>query len=305
MFHRTLARLAVPLLLAAAFASAQQPVLKDQESPATKAPRLHVIGASVSGGFRDGGMTGAKEKGDTVTMQQLLKPWCGEHAKATTHNTLQMTTMFTSPDEIGEAQIQGVLKAKPDAVVAIDFPFWFAYGAVRGADEKAARSEHFAKGLALLAKLEMPVLVGDLPDMTGAAPRMLSPSWVPSPEVLKALNADLAAFAKQHQNVHLVPLSQIVKTMKTDGAALPLASGSLQTAPGALLQEDRLHANRLGMAFLGYTLQDSLRSLFEAGHPLRQQQWTLEQFVEACGAENDLENVRAAAKRPAPAGAGK
>jgi hypothetical protein len=93
--------------------------------------------------------------------------------------------------------------------------------------------------------------------------------------------------------------------MKSTGATLPLAAGPLRTAPGALLQGDRLHATRLGMALLGHSLQEPLRALLPADHELRKQQSTFEQFVEAAGAEADLEAVQAAAKRPAEAGAGK
>jgi hypothetical protein len=289
-------RTTVAFVLALGLACAQ-----DQDTAAKKL-RIHVIGASLSGGFRDGPMTGATEKGDTVTMQQLLKPWCGDNARATTHGTLEMMAMFTNPDTIGEKQIQATVKAKPDAVVAIDFPFWFAYGFVQG-DESKARSEHFAKGLAMLAQLEMPVVVGDLPDMHGAAERMLNPGQIPSAAVLKELNEQLAKFVVEHKNVHLVPLAEITKVMKTDGVALPLADGKLQTPPGSLLQGDRLHANRLGMAFLGFTLQGALRDLFPKDHPLHAQKWTLEQFIAACGAEGDLESLKAA-KKPAEAGAG-
>ncbi|MEO6597535.1 MAG: hypothetical protein ABIP94_22555, partial [Planctomycetota bacterium] len=79
---------------------------------------------------------------------------------------------------------------------------------------------------------------------------------------------------------------------------------ALQTGPGALLQGDRLHATRLGMAFLGLSLQEQLRALFPEGHALHAQTWTFLQFVEACGAEGDLEVVRAAAAK-VPVGAGK
>ena len=279
-------------------------VLAQDQAPATKKPRVHVIGASVSGGFRDGPMTGAQEQGDSVTLQHVLKAWCGEHARATTHGPLEMMAMFTKPEEIGERQVTAALKAKPDAVVAIDFPFWFAYGYVDG-EEAKARTERFAKGLALLAKLEVPLLVGDLPDMQGAARRMLAPAQIPSPAVLQQLNEQLAAWVKAHGNVRLVPLAGTVATMKQAGAVLPLATGALQTAPGALLQGDKLHANRLGMAFLGFTLQPALNGLFGEAQALRKQQWTFEQFVAACGAEAELEAVRAAVKAPAAGGAGK
>lgn len=264
--------------------------------------RLHVIGASVSGGFRDGPLTGATEPGDSVTLQHVLKAWCGEHARATTHAPMEMLAMFTNPEAIGKKQVEAALKAKPDAVLALDFPFWFAYGYVSGDDESLARRERFTRGLELLARFEVPVLVGDLPDMTGAARRMLAPAQIPSPAVLRELNDQLAAFVAGHPNVRLVELAAIVKTMKEEGVSLPLAEGAVPTPPGALLQGDRLHANRLGMAFLGFTLQPALRQMFPEDHPLRAQDWQLEAFLAACGAENELEAIRARVRLPAGAG---
>lgn len=265
-------------------------------APTEKKLRVHVIGASVSAGFRDGPMFGAKEQGDSVTMQRLLRGWAGDHARVTTHSTVDMMAMFTDPLRIGTEQIAGVGKARPDIVVAIDFPFWFGYGYVDGDKPEAeARKERLQAGLDLLGSLAMPVLVGDLPDMTGAARRMLNPRQVPSPEVLAQLNAQLAAFVAAHDNLHLVPLAAAVKAMRTDGVTLALADGPLPTAPGALQQGDKLHANRLGMAYLGSLLQAPLRDVFPVGHPLHTQQWRLEQFVEAAGAEGDLEMQRDAA----------
>lgn len=263
---------------------------------AKKPLRLHVIGASVSGGFRDGPTFGAEEQGDSVTLHQMLKAWAGEHARATTHNTVDMTVMFQAPARIGKAQSEGARKAKPDILLAIDFPFWFAYGHVFSQDEGKARSELLASGLAMLADFEMPVLIGDLPDMQGAAKRMLNPRQIPQPELLAKLNEQILTFVKAHPNFRIVPLAATVQTLKVDGATLPLASGPLQTAPGALLQEDRLHATRLGMALLGFTIQDMLRETFPEDHPLHTQKWTFEQFVEAAGAEGELEVLRAAGK---------
>lgn len=285
---------------------ASLPWLPAQDSaPEVKKPRVHVIGASVSGGFRDGPMTHAKEQGDSLSLQELLRKWTGEHARATTHATMEMVMMFTSPTTIGQAQIDGALRAKADVVVAIDFPFWFAYGHV-GEDEAKERAELLRTGCEMLGKLGMPVLIGDLPDMQGAARRMLSPKQIPSPELLKALNEQLAAFVKEHPNVHIVPLAALVRTMKEDGATLDLASGPLKTPPGALLQGDKLHATRLGMAFLGWSIQDALRAAMPEGNPLRDQKWTFEQFVEAAGAEEELDvlkDAKAAPKQEEGAGA--
>lgn len=260
-------------------------------APAAKKLRVHIVGASVSGGFRDGPLTGATEQCDSVPLQDVLKAWAGDDARVTTHNTVQMTVMFTEPEKIGAEQIQLALRAKPDLLVAIDFPFWFAYGYVQG-EEGAARKALLAKGLELLAKVDAPMLIGDLPDMQGALRRMLKPRQIPAPALLTELNAQLAAFAKARPNVHLVSLASVVRTMKDEGVTLPLASGPLRTGPGALQQEDRLHATRLGMAFLGLTLQEPLGAMFPPEHALRTRRWTIEQYIEATGAEGDLAVVQ-------------
>jgi hypothetical protein len=261
--------------------------------------RLHVVGASVSGGFRDGPMTGATEPGETVSLQQLLKAWCGEHAKATTHPTIEMMGMFTDPAGIGGRQVAGAQKAKPAAVLAVDFAFWFAYGYVDGDDEKAARSARLQKGLELLDGLAVPIVLGDLPDMTGASPRMLKPAQIPGVALQAELNAQIHAFAKARPHVRLVALSTLMRQLKGDGVDLPCASGAVRAQPGALLQGDQLHANRLGMAYLGFVLQPTLRGLFPQGHPLAAQEWKFEQFVGACGAEDEFALVQASAKAAA------
>jgi hypothetical protein len=266
------------------------------EAAAIEAPeRIHIIGASVSGGFEDGPMFGADQQGDSVTLQHILKLWCGDDVKVTTHAPMEMWNLFRKPEEIGEKEVKMAKRREPDVVMAVDFPFWFAYGYVQG-DETEARSALLEKGLAMLDEFDVPVVIGDLPDMTGAERRMLSPRQIPSADVLKKLNERLAGYAKAKANVTLVGLAGVVKQMKDDGAVLPLANGPFRTAPGALQQQDRLHANRLGMALLGYTLQDTLRGLFPDGHALRAQQWTFEQFAEAAGALGELELLQEKAK---------
>jgi hypothetical protein len=300
---RAVAVVAVFAVFAVA-ACAQAPVEsggapKSAANAAAKAaslPRLHVIGASVSGGFRDGPMTGAEVVGETVSLQQVLKAWCGEHARATTHATMQMMAMFTNPLQIGAQQVAGAQKAEAVGVLAVDFAFWFANGYVPGDDEAKARGDLLARGLELLDGLRGPIVLGDLPDMTGASPRMLKPAQIPGVALQATLNAQIAAFAKARPNVRLLPLATLMRQLQTDGVDLPLASGPVRAQPGALLQGDQLHANRLGMAYLGWVLQPTLRSLFAAEHSLAKQEWTFEQFVGACGAEDDLAAVQAAAK---------
>ena len=88
--------------------------------------RIHIIGASVRGGFEDGPLFGAKEAGDSVSMHHMLKRWCDGEVKVTTHPPMEMCYTFNDPLKIGKKQIDGCKKRKADMVVAVDFPFWFA-----------------------------------------------------------------------------------------------------------------------------------------------------------------------------------
>ena len=257
--------------------------------------RIHIIGASVSGGFEDGPLFGAEEAGESVTVHHVLKRWADGEVRVSTHSPLEMCTLFQDPVEIGKKMVERAKKKKADIVVAVDFPFWFAYGYVRG-EEKQARMRRFEVGLKYLASFDVPVLVGDLPDMTGATPRLLKPRQIPSPEILAALNVRLKAWAAERDNVTLVPLAAVVKELKVDGVELPLADGALKTEPGALLQGDRLHANRLGVAFLVHRLQEPLAKLFPASHPLHDRRWSFDRFVEAASAESALQELQEEAK---------
>ena len=256
--------------------------------------RIHIIGASVSGGFVDGPLFGAEEPGDSVSLHRVLKKWCDGEVKVTTHPLMQMWSLFRDPVEIGGQELALAKRRKPDAVVAVDFLFWFAYGYV-GRDPERQRRARFEQGLALLDQLEVPLIVGDLPDMRGAATRMLKPQQVPSKKTLARLNARLRGWARQRGDVTVVPLSELIHELKIDGTVLPLAAGALRTAPLALLQADRLHPTRLGVAFLTYRMQPALRRLFPKAHALHGHAWTLEDLVAAARAEEELEELRAAA----------
>lgn len=275
-----LTTLAVPVTLSA------------QRAAVSQAPtHIHIIGASVSGGFEDGPLFGAKEAGDSVSMHHMLKKWSGGEVKVTTHPAMEMCYTFSNPLKIGKKQIDGAKKRKADMIVAVDFPFWFAYGYVVKPEAKS-RMDRLETCLAYLEGLNVPVVIGDLPNMKGAARRMVNPKQIPSEEMLVQLNARLKKFAADNDKVTIVPMSQIVKQLKVDGVALPLKDGPLQTGPAALLQGDKLHATRLGMALLTYTLQETLRNHFPNKHALHQQNWGFDEFVAAAGADVELETLR-------------
>jgi hypothetical protein len=276
------------------------------------APQVAIVGASVSAGFKDGILTHGAQGNDTVPLLKLLRPRFDVGRVATYADEF----MFLDADGSGERQVKHVVRLKPDLLVAVDFLFWFSHGPVpHGMKEADYRKDHLDVGLAMLARCEGPLLVGDLPDMHGASERMLNPAWIPEPALLAALNGRLYAWAKERKNVTVFPLAAEVKALKETGVVLPLADGPLKTGPSDLLQGDRLHPTRLGMAWLCLRLDQELAKFLPKDSPLEQgPKWTLANYIEAAGAETDLEAARAKAKdkdqakdkakEPAPAGKG-
>lgn len=275
---------------------------QDAASPAPAQPRVVILGASVSAGFRDGPLFGGESGSDTVPLQQALGPRF-EAAGAQVSSFAEML-MFNDPLGSGARQIKRALRAEPDLLVGVDFLFWYGYGPVpRTADAEPFRLGRLEQGLQLLGEFRCPILVGDLPDMTGAAPRMLAPSWIPTAEVLQRMNQRIAAWAAERDHVAVFPLSAEVRIMKEQGVLLQLGDQQIATPPGALLQGDRLHATRLGMAHLAAQLDRALRSHLADDHPLRRPDWDLPRYVEAAGAGPDLEAIRRL-RSPVPAAEG-
>ncbi len=104
------------------------------------------------------------------------------------------------------------------------------------------------------------------------------------------MKARTRAWAKERKRVHLFELGSLVRRMKTEGVVLELAGGAFQVPPAGMLQGDRLHANRLGMAYLGSLLQARLGSIL-AGRKLPD--WVLDDFVELARADDDVDSIRA------------
>lgn len=264
---------------------------------------MSIVGASVSAGFVDTVLAGGSADNETVPLLRVVRPWL-EELDAVVASRADLA-MFLDPLARGKRQVEQSLRAQPSLVVGIDFLFWFGYGSVPRklveelGTEPAARIATLESGLALLERITCPLVVGDFPDMSGASQRMLRPAQIPDATTRDKLNERVRQWAGSRPNVRVVGLAPMVAQMKLVGVELELAGGVLKVPPGGLLQGDRLHVNRLGMAWVGLQLQEFL-------HAQRDDQafvipalprWTMDRFVAAAGAEPAVEQMRAAAAR--------
>lgn len=290
--------LALPLLAQQAPSSAAA-----AKSPAPL--RVTIVGASLSAGFVDGPLAGGSKDNRTTPLKKAVAAWLGDGGAVQSRADL---LMFSDPFQIGGKQVARAVKDGGDVLVAIDFLFWYAYGYTErnDADERKARTDRLEKGLSQLSLWTGPLVLADLPDMQGADRRMLSPLQVPKPETLAALNERIAAWAKARPATQVVPLRTWVDRMKQEGIELALESGAVQVPKGGLLQGDRLHPNRLGMAWLLFQLQEPVRTLLPHAAAEALPKWTMDQCVQGVDAALDLADVKAAGKetpKPTPAGA--
>jgi hypothetical protein len=300
---RALFRPWIPLWLSLSLFAQESAPHKDA-APAQAKLRVTIVGASLSAGFVDGPLAGGSKDNKTTALKKAVAAWLGEVGQVQSRADL---LMFSNPLKLGERQVTRAIQDGGDVLIAIDFLFWYAYGYTeqRTEDERKARSDRLELGLAQLAQWTGPLVLADLPDMRGADRRMLSPLQVPKPETLTALNDRIAAWAKARPNTEVVPLRSWVDRMKQQGIELVLPSGAVLVPKGGLLQGDRLHPNRLGMAWLLFQLQEPMRTLAPKSTADGIPKWTMEQCIQGVDAGLDLADLQAAAKEAAvPAQAG-
>jgi hypothetical protein len=157
---------------------------------------------------------------------------------------------FLDPEGNGREQVDALLAMdpRPTVVLAPDFLFWFTYGAV-GAGRRPVRVESqrialLGEGLRILDRVAdagIPIVVGDLPDMSAAVGKMLSRAQMPARETLDRANEEIRAWAARRPRVALLPLGRLVSDLR---AGKPFQAGRRTwdaAVDGALIQRDDLH----------------------------------------------------------------
>lgn len=284
-------------------AAAQEGTARPGGDPGASSARVAIVGASASAGFSDLFITAttqeARDHNATMKLRFALAPLFAPDRVE--FKDCSDVSMFLHPKASAERQIERAMKADPDVVLAIDVMFWFGYS-TRGGDQ-AARLALQDEGLACLAAIAKPMLLGDYPEMRDIDPRMLAPRAIPDADTLVALNTRLRAWAAKRPNVRVFPLSQHLATLRAENCTVALGDENFELEPADLLQTDRLHVTRLGMAVLAAHVTQALAALVPTSAFLCTEAKTLPDVV----GRLDLQDlVRAkgrplAATRPMPA----
>jgi len=165
-------------------------------------------------------------------------------------------------------QVDDAIEARPEAVIAVDFLFWYGYGTVRTKDAEAAARIRMARldlGIEQIDRLAaegIPIIVGDLPDVSHAAGAMLysviGDAQVPKHDTLVALNDRIEQWAGASDQIHLLQLSALMHDMQ-HGEGVP-AGGVTWGPQPRLMQHDHLHPTAEGLLAVAARAADELRA---------------------------------------------
>jgi hypothetical protein len=217
-----------------------------------------LVGASASAGF-----TESEPLGGPKTLQCRLSRYL-DAALSAAHEPVQNLAnamFFIQPEASGRLQIDQALKAKPTLVVGIDFLFWFCYGEGPTDNDRLRR---FEKGLSLLEAVPCPLILGDVPDASGASNDMLPTDQIPSAETMSAANRRLKQWAATRKQVIIVSLSGFMHAAMANQAITIHGHTVSAGKTRELLQNDGLHPSALGSAVLSLAILDALHAKWPA-----------------------------------------
>ena len=215
------------------------PVVPQSPAPAPEPllARVAVVGASVSGGFDL-----RRTYGVDLDLARVLCAALEEEADV---RVFADTFLFSQPLPRGEKLVAAAAEMDPTLVIALDLPFWFGYGDGLSPER---RLELLDLGLALIERLDAPVVVGDFPDMRAATEvpsafgfPILSKGQVPAPETLEKLNARLAAWVAEDDSRVLVSLDRFHRALREGGEVSVRGNTWGGDDLAKLLLEDQLH----------------------------------------------------------------
>ena len=260
---RTLAQALLIALMLGLLGAAASPVARpsDHRSVATTTTpsaepldRIVILGASMSCGFGVR-MRAIAPDGQPLSMRVNLAELIATASGRSDLVAADLSTQvyFTDPRRIAARTANQALAARADLVLALDWIFWNGYGLqgpagpARDCVDRLALLETALSHLDPLVASGVPLVLGDFPDMQSAiGGGMIAASMVPDPACLAQLNRRLAAWAKPHPNVAILPLSNVMQATLADRPVLAQGREWSKATLGTLLQRDRLHPTLAG-----------------------------------------------------------
>lgn len=225
--------------------------------------RVIFIGASVTAGYGTASELGTRREVDLATFASAFLPADAEGLELVDHS---QRFFFTDADLHGLRLVSLAEAEEPDAVVALDFLFWYAFG--QGDEDDPRRERGLENGLQVLDRVEVPLVVGDLPNidhaLRGEGPfgqPIVHRGLFPTEEQRLRMNDRIRAWASGREHVRVVSLDAFTQ----DAVGLEgFAMRGNEWVPGSLrdvLQGDLLHPTRRGTLWVALAALDGLVDL--------------------------------------------
>ncbi len=283
-------------------------------APATEnRPQIQILGASLSAGtsLSSFGVKGKPAyRYETIGLAAVIGAGYPNAKPAV--SDCSDTWFFQQPISKGKRQIATIAKGSDGILLAIDLPFWYGYGKppkdLDGDEEDVVewRLEQQQSGFAILETLldrfDGIVVLGDYPDMHGANPMMLPKSMIPEVDTQAELNARLGAWAEGHDRVRIFPLAATLVQIRAKARTVTVHDQRYQVKLKHLLQVDKLHPTRLGVAILMVDLFGWMQTNLPATLRERPTELSLSEAVDRCKAGPILATIGARASQPSKAG---
>jgi hypothetical protein len=160
-----------------------------------------VIGASVSAG------AAARDRdGRTVDLAVALDGWIV--APHTPARSFASGITFLDPVAETTRQVEAAMRSAPSIVFALDACFWPVNARAVSEDERLARLDAV---LVTLGAIDVPLVLGDVPDRDEAKATILAGVELATPSTRSEANRRIRAWAAARPNVVLVPLEEFVR----------------------------------------------------------------------------------------------
>ncbi|MFM7281086.1 MAG: hypothetical protein ACKO32_04820 [Planctomycetia bacterium] len=206
----------------------QRPALREPEKLFS---RVAVIGASIADGSGLDSEVGARTSFAELVHAGLKSPHEAPIDLGTPRAWLQYDANLRQWSA-------GAMARKATLVIAPDVLWWAAVA------PDLERNARMGRALSALERIEVPLLLGDLPDLSHLAAALpgdfpVAVGNLPTPEELKELRAQLGEWTRAHTNVVLVPVARL-HAAALAGSAIELRGNQWAGDDSRrLLQKDR------------------------------------------------------------------
>lgn len=196
--------------------------------------RAVIVGWEISDGFGLNVELGAPGTLSDIVEASLLIP----------HRAVDRRTFPTT--NVAAAQVQAAIDSRATLVIALDYLVPFVYADV-GSDEK--RVENVEAALARLSAIEVPLILGNVPDLKAASTilnPLVPPKFLPRPETLTAINQRVSVWASERTNVVIAPIAAEYAHIESGEPFGVRASAWPKSWLSEMLQKDRVHPRMHG-----------------------------------------------------------